>query len=159
MDLIHKRLLAGNFCIWNDIDHGTGNEKFSRDAWEFGFDNFNGLNASRWNPIDGDKDTCFSRKRKDHDYFYALLIPVPQSRGSYADISHIHNYLSIEHLIKDADLQTMDCFDGFTTPGGTTQIVKIKGKNNLWKKLFNLDKRAFENFKPLFQKIDSIFNT
>ena len=124
-----------------------------------GFDNFNGLNASRWNPIDGDKDTCFSRKRKDHDYFYALLIPVPQSRGSYADISHIHNYLSIEHLIKDADLQTMDCFDGFTTPGGTTQIVKIKGKNNLWKKLFNLDKRAFENFKPLFQKIDSIFNT
>ena len=59
-----------------------------------GFDNFKGLNNGRWDDRLGSKTNCLSRKRKQHNCFYALLIPVPESRNGYADADFIHNYLS-----------------------------------------------------------------
>ena len=123
-----------------------------------GFDNFKGLNNGRWDDRLGSKTNCLSRKRKQHNCFYALLIPVPESRNGYADADFIHNYLSLEHLFKDDDLKTIECFDGFSSPSGGMDIVKIKGKGELWKKIFILDKTAFVDFEPLFKKIETIFN-
>lgn len=122
-----------------------------------GFDDFNGLSGTRWENLLGDKATCISRKRKQHDCFYSILIPVPQSRNNYADAAFTHNYLTLEHLLEDPVLSKIKCSDGFSTPSGGTQIAKIKGKSNLWKKLVDLPKEDFINFSPLFEKINTLF--
>ena len=124
-----------------------------------GYNNFNGLKAIRWEDALGTKNSGLYRKRKDHNCFYSLLIPVPTFRDNYADTSFTHSYLSLEHLFSDDILKKIHCFDGFSTPSGGTQVCKIKGKNNLWKKLFDLQKSDFNSFKPLFEKIDSLIKS
>lgn len=121
------------------------------------YNNFNGLNNDRWNICLGDKNNCLSRKRKQHNCFYALLIPVPLSRSSYADSAYTNSYLILEHLLEDTVLTQIGCSDGFSTPSGGASIAKIKGKATLWKKLHDLPKTDFKNFEPLFNKINEVF--
>jgi len=122
------------------------------------FSNFNSLSPDRWGEIMGDKHSCYFKKRKDHGCYYGILIPVPAIRETYADIGFTHSYLTLEHLFSDDVLKKIKCFDGFSTPSGGVQITRLKGKTTLWKKLFDLPKEDFVNFKPLFDKIDELLH-
>lgn len=122
-----------------------------------GYNDFNGLKPERWDISTGSKNDCLSRKRKLHNCFYAILIPVPLYRNNYADSGFTHSYLILEHLFEDSVLRKINCFNGFSVPSGGTQIVKISGRTSLWKKLFALPKKDFRGFKPLFDKINDLF--
>lgn len=121
------------------------------------FEDFRGLDKKRWEKIVGNKSSCFLRKRKKHQCFYSLLIPVPTFRDAYADFGHTHNYLTLEHLFDDDTLREIDCYNGVTRPSGGVEVVRLKGKSMLWRKLFDIPKEKFNNFKPLFDKIDQLF--
>ncbi len=123
-----------------------------------GFNNFNGLNKIRWKEIEGNKNDCLFRKRKNYNCFYSLLIPVPPSRNDYADSTYTHSYLTLEHLFEDSVLTSIKAHGGEYEPSGGKKIVKINAKGTLWKKLFKLNKADFENFEPLFKKINELFN-
>jgi hypothetical protein len=123
-----------------------------------GFENFNGLKKDEgWLDYVGSKESCITRKNTKYLCCHALLIPVPISRNNYADSSYINNYLCLEHLFEDDTLKRIDCFNKIYEPSGGSQIVKIKGKLNLWKKIVDLPKEDFKNFKPLFDKINELF--
>ena len=117
---------------------------------------FNGLDQTRWEIEDGSRETCLIRKRKDHECYYALMIPVPPSRFEYVKGTK-HTYLTMEHLFEDSFLKDINCYDGFDTPAGSLEITKIKRKNVLWKELLDKEKHNFKNFKPLFDKISLLF--
>ncbi|MFA5104089.1 MAG: AAA family ATPase [Candidatus Margulisiibacteriota bacterium] len=121
------------------------------------YHDFNGLHSARWDSVSGNKNNCLYRKRKNHNCFYALLIPVPLSRNAYADICFTHSYLILEHLFEDDALNKISCLDGFSTPSGGARITKIKGRGALWEQLFKLPKKDFSNFKPLFNRINELF--
>ncbi len=116
---------------------------------------FNGLSKTRWEEECGTKNECLTRKRKDHECYYALMIPVPSSREIYAQGTQ-HTYLIMEHLFEDDFLKEINCHDGFNTLG-TSEITKIKRKDVLWKELLDKEKNNFNNFKPLFDKISLLF--
>ncbi len=117
---------------------------------------FGGLNKDRWEKECGTKSEGLTRKRKNHECYYALLLPVPTSRQLYTNGTH-HTYLTMEHLFEDSFLKEIDCHDGFETPAGSLEITKIKRKDVLWKELVDKEKSNFENFRPLFDKIYSLF--
>lgn len=146
-----------NFLDMPSIDEFKKNKIIGIFDFDESYHDFNGLQAKRWKGILGNKSDCLFRERRNHNCFYALLIPVPPSRNNYADTTFTHNYLTLEHLLEDGVLNNIGCSNGFATPSGGTQIAKIKGKNTLWKKLFDIPKGDFQNFKPLFTKINELF--
>ena len=117
---------------------------------------FKGLHCDRWGNECGSKREGLSRKRKDHECYYALVLPVPESREIYTN-GTTHTYLTMEHLFEDNFLKDINCHDGFDTPSGSLEITRIKRKNVLWKELFDKEKHNFKNFKPLFDKISLLF--
>lgn len=143
-----------NFLDMPRVEEFTGQKVIGVFDFDDGFNNFNGLHTDRWDAITSKKELGLVRKRKDHSCFYAVLIPVPSIRVKYADSTYTHNYLSLEHLFSDETLKLIGCFDNYYTPSGGASIAKIKGKKDLWKKLFDLKKDYFNNFKPLFDNVD-----
>jgi hypothetical protein len=67
--------------------------------------------------------------------------------------------LTIELLFEDDILKELGNWDEEPIPGTTSKISKFKGeKKKFWEKLFRLDKQHFQHFKPLFDKINELFN-
>ena len=124
------------------------------------YNQFNGLNAQRWNAIDGDIKMGLYRKRNDSDNVYAMLIPVPENRSSYASIELAHNSaLEIELLFSDDALRQIDAFAQQQIPRTNTMETILKGeKKDFWKKTFALNKIDFINFEPLFNSIKNLFS-
>ena len=111
-----------------------------------------------WEDIQGKENECLYRKRKYHNCFYALLLPVPKHRNHYAKLKNKINSLTVELLFTDEALKKANCYGGEKNLGCGAKITKIKGqKKAIWKKLIKLDYEDFESFKPLFDKIESIF--
>ncbi|MEL0659821.1 AAA family ATPase [Psychromonas arctica] len=120
------------------------------------FTKFNGLKAYRWENIEGDEITCLYRKRKDHEYFYALVLPVPDFRSHYANKSlGDKSQLEVELLFTDDVLNSIDSKKDVPIAGVSATITAFKGeKAKFWKKLVDLDSNHFNSFKPLFDKIE-----
>jgi AAA15 family ATPase/GTPase len=133
-----------------------------------GFGDFNGLKNDRndqramWpEKINGDEiKECLWKTRIDNKNIHAMMIPIPEARKEYASQSWLRtSHLSIEHLIDDENWKKIGV--AISKKQDTDRGIEysdLKGrKKNYWKKLFDLKKEDFENFKPLFEKIDELF--
>ena len=131
---------------------------------EEGSEHFYHLQKSQYgwdNNILGDQKQGYYKKRNDHDCFYALLLPIPDALkdkvsdicvGNFKSLVEIENLLPENFLIKNnfcTKEKVLNC-----------EYLKVRDdkKNKIWKKLNDLNKDDFKNFKPLFEKIDSIIN-
>jgi AAA ATPase-like protein len=115
-------------------------------------------NESYWNGDHlGNKGEGISKERKDHDCFCALLIPIPQSLNTLADLE-FPSFVEIENLLPVKFLKDNSFVDmKFAT--GATEYLEIKNdkKPRVWRKTLELAKDDFKNFKPLFEKINKLF--
>ncbi len=117
-------------------------------------------NNTYWgDDFQGDKTTGIFKKRKGHNCFYALLLPIPGSVSQFADYNFESNYIEIENLLPDEFLLNGNFATYQQLAGGAIFIKASEDKKSeVWKSMFNLDPNVFENFKPLFNKIEVIFN-
>lgn len=113
------------------------------------------------NKISGNKETGKYKKRNQHGCFYALLIPVPdRHHGVIADIEdgNFSSFVEIENLLPDDFLTKNELVDARQITG-TTSYNKIRGnkKSTLDKLLVNADPSTFNDFKPLYKRMDELF--
>ncbi|MCP4049273.1 MAG: ATP-binding protein [bacterium] len=137
-------------------------DKFILGVFDFdaAYNKFNGLKSKRWGDKIGSEKDGVSRKRKDHPCFYAMLLPVPTHRTSYASIALASkSRLAIELYFSD-DILTKLGNSGEETVTGVSERIKIfQGDKSLfWKELFYLPVNEFESFKNLFIKITSVLD-
>jgi AAA15 family ATPase/GTPase len=123
------------------------------------YNQFNGLNKERWGDIKGTEKEGLYKKRNKHECFYAMILPVPNHRKSYASKKvGGDSKLSIELYFTDETLKKLKHFDEENVPGVSEKRVKFVGKKaNFWKKLFKLNKPDFSNFETLFEIILKLF--
>lgn len=127
------------------------------------FSDFNGLHKDRWNNVEGDEQTGLYRMRKDNNSFYALILPVPTHRSSYASKNiGKDSRLEIELFFKDEILKQLNVWGEQdiprTNPVQQESIFTGK-KSTFWQSLFAVDKSAFFAFEALFNAIDSLFKS
>lgn len=102
----------------------------------------------------------FYRKRNDHDYFYALLLPIPNRLSYLADLEwpDFAGYIEIENLLPEKFLIDNDFVKPKKIPGGEFSEVKKSVKSKLWKNLFELTKDDFVGFEQLYIQIINFVN-
>lgn len=110
--------------------------------------------------IKGDKKTGFFIKRDKHECFYALLLPIPDRlNGITSDISEgvFISYVEIENLINEQKLIDQKCVDKKTFTDKIYYKIKTSMKSKAFEKYSTLDKEDFDDFIPLFYKIEELF--
>ncbi|MGP1582792.1 MAG: ATP-dependent nuclease [Candidatus Altimarinota bacterium] len=130
-----------------------------------GVNEFHGLQKNDWGKVD-DKKINKSEgwyKQKGNINIYAMLLPA----RSFDNISyspnekpnHINeNYLAIEELLNYNNPKIAGFYKEEKIFGGKVCYKKFNGKKGeFWKKLFDLQKEDFKDFKPLFKKIYELF--
>lgn len=102
----------------------------------------------------------YYRKRNDHDYFYALLLPIPNRLGDMADLEwpDFASYVEIENLLPEKFLVDNNYVQSKKIPGGNFLEVKKSVKSNLWKNLFELTREDFVDFEQLYIQINKFVN-
>lgn len=102
----------------------------------------------------------YYRKRNDHDYFYALLLPIPNRLVDMADLEwpDFASYVEIENLLPEKFLVDNNYVQSKKIPGGTFLEVKKSVKSNLWKNLFELTREDFVDFEQLYIQINKFVN-
>ncbi len=111
--------------------------------------------------IEGDPTTGLFKRRNQHDCFIALLLPIPERHLEF--ISSVENgkfgsYVEVENLLPDRFLTENDLVDEEQITGSISyKKVKSGAKASLDRLLVAADPEIFEDFKPLFSKIDSLF--
>ena len=102
----------------------------------------------------------FYRKRKDHEYFYALLLPIPDRLKDLADLDwpDFASYIEIENLLPEKFLVDNNYVVSKKIPGGEFLEVKKTVKSKLWKQLFELNKVDFADFEQLYIQILKFVN-
>ncbi|MBD0411082.1 AAA family ATPase [Pseudoalteromonas distincta] len=122
------------------------------------YDQFKGLNKNKWSPIEGEEKSCLFRRRKDHTDFYALVIPVPEFRETYASKNlGSKSALEIEMLFTDEQLERLNSLKKTDIAGTNDKISKFSGKKStFWKSLIDLEPEEFKHFVPLFDKIKDL---
>lgn len=102
----------------------------------------------------------FYRKRKDHEYFYALLLPIPDRLKDLADLDwpDFASYIEIENLLPEKFLVDNNYVVSKKIPGGEFLEVKKTVKSKLWKQLFELNKVDFADFEQLYIQILNFVN-
>lgn len=157
---------AGKHELYKFLDQSKIHEhECRRIVGVFDFDDaysdFNGLNKSRWNEISGDECTGLFRMRKDNDLFFALILPVPNYRNSYASKSIGNDSkLVSELLFKDEVLKCLNAWGEKNIPRSSPvqkETIFIGEKKVFWKSLFDLEVSCFDGFKLLFDKINDLF--
>ena len=117
---------------------------------------------NKWDEVIlGDKTSGFYKKRKNHPCFYAMVLPIPESLNSItSDVSkgEFDSFVEIENLINLEKLKELNCVDekGILV----TKYYKIKNsiKDKAVDKFISVESEYFEDFKPLFEKITTLFN-
>ena len=110
--------------------------------------------------IKGDKKTGFFIKRDKHECFCALLLPIPDRlNGITSDISEgvFISYVEIENLIKEEKLIEQKCVDKKTFTDKTYYKIKDSIKSKAFEKYSTIEKEDFDDFIPLFDKIEELF--
>ncbi|RDB07722.1 ATP-dependent nuclease [Runella aurantiaca] len=114
-----------------------------------------------WNdPILGDKRTGLYKKRKKHNCFYSLLLPIPERLESLtSDIKSgaFTSFVEIENLINLAKLQELNCVETKSILDKTYYKMKESLKPKAVEKFSNLPQEDFQDFIPLFDKINELF--
>lgn len=105
-----------------------------------------------------EKDGIY-KKRIDENSFFAMLLPIPDRLKEFAnnEWSNFVSYVEIENLLPEDFLKNNNFINNELAPCGTILKIKDNVKKDLWKKLFDLQKEDFKDFKPLFKKIYELF--
>jgi len=114
----------------------------------------------RWSEIKGNEETGLFRVRKENTDFYSLLLPIPLHRELYASRQNKNkSAFCIELYFTDEVLGSLNSLDEEMIAGVSEKRKFFKGsKSTFWKKLFELPFEEFIYFKPLFNKIEDLFN-
>lgn len=108
--------------------------------------------------IEGIKKNGLYKKRKNHECFYAMLLPVPEDLDAFADMEFT-SYIEIENLLPKKFLVENNFIKDKKITGGVNVLeIRDKKKPEIWKKLFSLSSGDFKKFIPLFDIIDVLFN-
>ncbi len=103
-----------------------------------------------------DKGICL--KHKDCKR-YAMMIPIPSRLQNYVSIESSSDcFIEIETLI-DEDFLRSNNKTKQRNKALTFYILKDKHKCDFWEDLLFADKKVFNDFKPLFNTIEQIFNS
>lgn len=88
---------------------------------------------------------------------YALMIPIPERLDDYvSEETSSDCFVEIETLLSEEYLKTN------TKAEQRSKVLKFfkmkdKHKNDFWKDLFDVDRKYFEDFEPLFTRVEKIF--
>ncbi len=113
------------------------------------------------NEILGDKQTGFYKKRIGHASFFALILPVPvRLSGVSSDVSQgvFTSHVEIENLLPIESLIELSCVETKEIMGNTVYKIKNTIKSKSVEKFIEIPNEKFEDFKPLFNKINDLFN-
>lgn len=116
------------------------------------------INKDYWRsaPIN-DKGNGVYKKRSDHILFCALLLPIPKNLEKLADLN-FPSFIELENLLPRKFLLDNNFASELKTTGDTPYIkIKEDKKSRIWKKLFDLPKDDFKNFRQLFDTIEKLF--
>lgn len=107
----------------------------------------------------GDKKAGFFKKRKDHNCFFALLLPIPDELENYASIEweNFISYVEVENLLPHKFLIENSFASEQSYPAGKYLKINDRKKSKLWESLFDLQVNNFSNFIVLFDTINSLF--
>ncbi len=106
------------------------------------------------------KKTGFYKKRGQHDCFYTLLLPIPDRHNDLvSDITSgkFSSFIEIENLLPSETLKSNDLVTEETILTVSYLKVKNKVKTSISKILITLDKSEFDDFIPLYEKIEMLF--
>lgn len=89
-----------------------------------------------------------------------MLLPVPKRLENFADKDYplSSNYISIENLLPEQFLIENQLVYEQKITNGKFYKCKEDKKSDLWRLLFGLELESFEDFRPLFKKIDYLVN-
>lgn len=90
---------------------------------------------------------------------YALMLPIPSRLEKYVNtVTSSYCFIEIESLVSEEYLTTNKKAEIATE---ILPFYKIRDKYKciFWKDLLNVDKKHFEDFKPLFDKIEALFRS
>ena len=128
-----------------------------------GSENFHNLKKDSFWPKEvlGAKESGIYRKRSDHPYFYAMLLPVPNRLNHLADLQHANfsSYIEIENLLPNEFLLQGKFVDEKIIVGVKYQKIKDTAKSKLWKKAAILSKEDFKDFEPLFNTFNQLVSS
>jgi len=117
--------------------------------------------TSQWeDEIQGNKKKGHYIKRKKHHCFYSTLLPVPDRISYYSDLSHPNysNYIEVENLFPDTFLKQNDLVDEIDFFEKKLLKFKEAKKCRFWEMLIDQPKELFQDFIPLFERIEYLFN-
>lgn len=163
---IIKRWESASAVSWLLKVNNTDLFEDKKIIWLFDFDkewseNFYSLKKhNNWNElILWDKESWFYKKRNQHPCFYSLLLPSPKNLLT-SDICswRFENYVEVENLLSLDYIQSSSYFSEKEVIWQKYYKFTWK-KDKFWKELINLDKSYFNNFEPLFSKIEELFNS
>lgn len=88
---------------------------------------------------------------------YALMLPIPERLEKYISTKSSSDcFIEIETLVSEDYLQTNSKAERRSEVLNFYKM-KDKYKNEFWKDLIDADKKYFEDFKPLYEQIERIF--
>ena len=103
-------------------------------------------------------DKGFCLKHKDCKR-YAMMIPIPSRLQNYVSIESSSDcFIEIETLLDEDFLRSNDKTKQ-RNKALTFYILKDKHKCDFWEDLLFADKKVFNDFEPLFNTIEQIFNS
>ena len=108
----------------------------------------------------GNKRVGFSRKRRNHDCFHALLLPIPERfDGLTSDITQgsFTSFVEIENLVSQEKLISLGCVELNNVLDRTYYKIKDTIKPKAFEKFAPLPNGDFIDFIPLFSKIQELF--
>lgn len=108
----------------------------------------------------GSLENGFYKKRNDHNYIHALLLPIPSRLKNLVSLEwdNFISYVEIENLLSLEFLQANNFVEEKKAPGSIKYYqCKKSVKNRLWKKLFSLQKSDFNDFKNIFTSIEEFW--
>jgi predicted ATPase len=111
--------------------------------------------------IHGDKETGFYKKRNQHDYFHALLVPVPKRLENLVSDIKEGAYVScveIENLVDEVSLVKHKLVDKKNLLGRDYYKIKDSSKGKSGKVFESLDKECYNDFIPLYGKVFELFS-
>ena len=88
---------------------------------------------------------------------YALMLPIPERLQDYvSEKTSSDCFVEIETLLSEAYLKTNVKAE---ERSNVLKFYKMKDnhKKDFWKDLFDVDREHFKDFKPLFDRIEKIF--
>lgn len=120
-------------------------------------------NETAWKncPREGTESSGIYKRRKGHNCFVAMLLPVPSEFVELNKFNYISNFVTQEHLLPKSFLVANNFIEEYTLPipnGPTVYKARDDKKSEIWKRTFDLTKNDFANFKVLFDTLDYIWN-